>query len=70
VIPLAPALFAWDGMVSALRTYTPRELRALAASVSQDGYEWESGRFEVNGPYGKMPTTYLLGFPTPAVATG
>lgn len=67
LLPLAPAVFAWDGMVSALRTYTPAELRALAANVNQDGYEWEAGRFEVNGPYGPMPTTYLIGFPTPAM---
>jgi hypothetical protein len=68
VVPLAPALFAWDGMVSALRSYTPAELRALAMNVSDADYEWESGRFEVDGPYGSMPTTYLLGFPTRAMS--
>lgn len=67
VLPLAPAVFAWDGMVSALRTYGPEELRELAASVGAKGYEWESGRFEVGGPYGPMPTTYLLGWPATTV---
>jgi hypothetical protein len=63
VVPLAPAIFAWDGMVSAIRTYTPNELSQLATSVGTADYEWESGRFEVAGPYGSMPTTYLIGFP-------
>jgi hypothetical protein len=63
VIPLAPAVFAWDGMVSALRTYTPNELRDFALSIEKDGYSWEWGRFEVPGPYGPMPTTYLIGIP-------
>ncbi len=63
VVPLAPAMFAWDGMVSALRTYTSDELRDLALDVGQNGYSWEWGRFEVPGPHGSMPTTYLVGIP-------
>lgn len=71
LVPLAPVLFAWDGMVSAVRTYTPEELLAMARGATDDaaggaagGYEWEAGRFEVDGPYGPMPTTYLVGMPT------
>jgi hypothetical protein len=63
VCPLAPAMFAWDGMVSALRTYTPEELLALAHSVTTGSYVWEAGRFGVSGAYGRMPTTYLVGRP-------
>ena len=63
IIPIAPAMFAWDGAISALRSYTAEELRELAASVDQGTYEWDSGRFEVDGPFGKMPTTYLIGTP-------
>ena len=64
VLPIAPAVFAWDGMVSALRTYTPDELRELARSVSRDdSYQWDAGRFDVQGPYGAMPTIYLIGRP-------
>lgn len=70
VVPVAPLLFAWDGMVSAIRTYTPDELLAMASSATGNGsqgpgggYRWEAGRFEVDGPYGPMPTTYLLGMP-------
>jgi len=63
MVPLAPAVFAWDGMVSALRTYTQAELRDLALSVQRNGFSWEWGRFDIPGPYGPMPTTYLVGIP-------
>jgi hypothetical protein len=63
VVPIAPAMFAWDGAVSALRTYTSTELLAFAKSVAPIEFEWEAGRFDVPGPYGQMPTTYLIGVP-------
>ena len=63
VCPVAPAIFAWDGAVSALRSYTAEELLALARSATNAGYEWEAGTFDVRGPYGRMPTTYLIGSP-------
>ena len=63
VIPLAPALFAWDGMVSVLRSYTPDELLGLATTTAAANYRWDAGRFEVDGPYGLMPTTFLIGTP-------
>ncbi|MBS1819468.1 MAG: hypothetical protein JSU08_16165 [Acidobacteria bacterium] len=63
LLPLAPFVFAWDGTVSALRTYTADELLAMATSVTAEGYEWTAGRFDIDGPYGPMPTTYLLGRP-------
>ena len=47
----------FDGMVSCLRTYTPDELRALAAESTPDGYAWEAG--EVGD--GPIPVTYLVG---------
>ncbi|WP_437740928.1 hypothetical protein WME73_36150 [Sorangium sp. So ce302] len=44
VAPLIPALFAWDGTVSALRAYTPDELLSIARSVpGSDGYAWDAG---------------------------
>ena len=64
VIPLAPLVFLWDGLVSVLRTYTPQELQTLANDIGAPGYEWEAGRFDVPGPFGLMPTLYLLGFPS------
>jgi len=63
LVPLAPAIFAWDGSVSAMRTYTAAELLELARSIPNDEYEWEAGRFDVGGPFGLMPTTYLIGRP-------
>jgi hypothetical protein len=63
VLPLSPAMFAWDGFVSAIRTYTADELMEFARSVPATRYEWEAGRFDVPGPFGPMPTTYLTGEP-------
>jgi hypothetical protein len=72
VIPLAPVVILWDGLVSVLRTYTPQELRELADSVGATDYEWEAGRFDVPGPFGVlMPTIFLVGFPCiPAARDG
>ena len=63
VLPIAPALFAWDGTVSALRSYTADELLDLARSATAGHYDWEAGTFAVAGPYGEMPTTFLVGVP-------
>jgi hypothetical protein len=44
-LPLIPALFAWDGTISALRAYTPEELLAMTRSLrGGDTYEWRAGR--------------------------
>lgn len=63
LLPVAPAMFAWDGTVSTLRTYTAQELLDLAQSLGAADYEWSAGRFHVPGPYGPMPTTFLTGVP-------
>jgi hypothetical protein len=63
LLPVAPAVFAWDGSVSALRTYTADELLQLAQSIEGSDYQWDAGRFDVDGPFGMMPTTYLTGRP-------
>ena len=36
----------------------------LAAEVGTGRFAWEAGRFYTDGPYGPMPTTYLLGYPS------
>lgn len=59
VIPAVPAIYAWDGMVSHLRSYTEAELRALAGKAASDGYVWDVG---TAGGAGGL--TYLLGRPT------
>jgi len=72
VLPAIPLAALVDGVVSCLRTYTPDELRALAASaegaeVAGDaggagwGYAWTAGESGT----GPIPMTYLVGCPTP-----
>lgn len=62
-IPVAPLANLWDGLVSCMRTYTPRELLDLAASTGDD-FEWNAGRL----PHarGGPPLTYLIGKPRDA----
>jgi hypothetical protein len=44
-VPAIPLLFAWDGMVSGLRAYTPEELLDLAHAVrGSERYEWKATR--------------------------
>jgi hypothetical protein len=62
LIPILPLFIVWDGVVSALRSYTSGELRALAAEVKVAGYVWEVG--EARGAGMPMPVTYLLGYPS------
>lgn len=42
LIPLVPICIMWDGIVSALRTYTVDEVRALVAAIpGADSYAWD-----------------------------
>ncbi|HZI13750.1 MAG TPA: hypothetical protein VE153_25455 [Myxococcus sp.] len=61
VVPVAPLIICWDGLVSALRVHRPEELRAMTASLAREGYSWEVGEAKVPG---KPPITYVLGRPT------
>jgi len=64
VLPLAPAIILWDGLVSVFRTYTPDELTAMAQSIDDSNYDWEAGRMEIPGSAGiLMPTIFLVGSP-------
>lgn len=55
-LPAIPALFAWDGAVSAMRAYAPDELLALARAVAgADHYAWEITR--------EGPAQCLIGYP-------
>ena len=60
VLPVLPFTFAWDGLVSCLRTYTVEELRGLARGLD-DNYWWKSGRRAT--AKGAFSVTYLLGTP-------
>lgn len=62
LLPLIPALVAWDGTVSALRAYTPDELLELARSArGSERYEWEAGT--------AGSALYLTGIPASAAVS-
>lgn len=60
LIPLVPFLILWDGVVSALRTYSPDELRELVEGL--DDYDWEADAVPAGGA-GPARITYLVGTP-------
>jgi len=60
LIPIVPIIVLWDGVVSALRTYSVDEMKDLVAQVNNsDNFEWEINRVENRG----LPILYLLGYP-------
>lgn len=62
LVPVIPALWAWDSVVTILRTYTPQELAEMAAAAAVPGYRWEVRDAEASG---RRRITCLLGFPDP-----
>jgi hypothetical protein len=66
LLPVAPAVVAWDGVVSSLRSYTVSELRGLAASVADDHFTWDAGQVPVATQAGTISLTYLVGLPAGA----
>jgi hypothetical protein len=63
LLPVAPLIFAWDGIVSCLRTYSPAELGELIRDLRVDGYAWEIGRLRIEGAFLGYRITYLIGMP-------
>ena len=61
VIPLLPLLIAWDGFVSTLRTYSPKELERMTATLRSDDYDWEIGT--IRHPWLRVSLPYALGVP-------
>jgi hypothetical protein len=61
VIPLLPLLIAWDGFVSTLRTYSPKELERMTAALRSDDYDWEIGT--ITHPWLRVSLPYALGVP-------
>lgn len=61
VVPVLPLLGLWDGLVSALRIYSPEELQDLVAPLQRPGWRWDIGRVR----FGRFPAhaTYLHGYP-------
>lgn len=61
LVPVIPICLAFDATVSAIRTYTPDELIAMARRADPDGtFVWESGRTKgtLLAPVGML---YLIG---------
>ncbi|MBN1366189.1 MAG: hypothetical protein JW976_15405 [Syntrophaceae bacterium] len=61
LVPVVPLATSWDGVISILRTYSPRELTALTASISSEAYHWETGYASTGTPV--FSFTYLVGYP-------
>jgi hypothetical protein len=59
IIPVLPLLIFWDGLISCLRVYSPKELEELVQALPS--YHWEIGRLPMKGAPGKV--TYLIGTP-------
>jgi hypothetical protein len=60
IIPIVPFIAAWDGFVSCLRTYTPKELERIVESLGASHYRWEIGRIR---SFGACYITFLIGCP-------
>lgn len=59
LVPVLPAVYAWDGAVSHLRTYTVDELRGMTAAAEAPGYRWDVGQVPGQG----YTLTYVFGYP-------
>jgi hypothetical protein len=66
VIPLAPLILCFDGLVSCLRAYSLAELSEMAQIHAAQGYRWEFG--EEQGIF-FLKVTYLVGFPESGTAS-
>jgi len=59
LIPILPAIILWDGLVSSLRSYTQKEMRAFVQTLQS--YDWEIG--VLLGPH-REHISYLFGTPS------
>jgi hypothetical protein len=62
LIPIVPLDLLFDGIVSCLRAYSPRELRELTDGVAECGYRWDIGCLKRS--FWRLPITYLVGYPS------
>ena len=70
-LPVIPALYFFDALVSQLRTYTVDELRDMTRPLVREDYAWRIGQVRHPG-LGTIRITYLLGHPMkgPGAASG
>lgn len=62
VIPLVPFLILFDGVASVFRSYSEKDLEALAAYAQTPHYTWRAGRIPAS--LTKPAITFLLGSPS------
>ena len=61
-LPIIPLLYWYDVAVSHLRSYSPTELKEMAAALKNtESFQWESGKRE--SPGSLIKNTYLIGYP-------
>jgi len=59
IIPVIPLCTIWDGVVSMMRLYRPKELMQLTKEIQADSYLWQAGRLRTGMG---MHLTYLIGY--------
>jgi hypothetical protein len=60
IIPLIPLCTIWDGAVSIMRLYTPKDLKRITAEINAPHYIWKTGRVKHRSG---LHITYLMGYP-------
>lgn len=60
ILPLIPLYTIWDGWVSIMRLYKPKELLKIANDVSAGRYNWTAGK--TKSKFG-LHASYLIGIP-------
>lgn len=63
VVPIGPLVLTWDGVVSALRSYSVDELRDLTRGLADATYDWDADHFAMATPIGPVYWSYLIGLP-------
>jgi hypothetical protein len=60
ILPIIPFCTIWDGIVSIIRLYKPRDLLQMAHEVESNTYHWNSGNMK--SKFG-LKVTFLIGYP-------
>jgi hypothetical protein len=66
LVPIVPLVLFFDGIISCLRAYSPRELHELTGGIGECGYRWEIGCLKRS--FLRLPITYLVGYPERSAA--
>lgn len=61
LIPVVPLATCWDGVVSLLRVYSPRDLKVMSGRLRAPDYVWEVGTTSTGTPL--FEYVYLVGYP-------